>query len=717
MLNYDQLPAILVSAGFTLEFLLRLTLVALVVIPVAACCDLLARQTSSAARHHLWLLALIAVLAAPLLSLILPGRSFGPSVAVAAPLSQVPIETLPQVKSRAINGNGQVGGNAAQQIEMPLDLATHPVESPKTPALVTSFASHWFAMVVLAFWVFGMAVVLGLGILGQISLSRTRRASRAVRDPELLKLMDNASNQLGLNRHVLLLENAETTMPVTWGVFRPVLLLPASAAAWSKDRLRMVLLHELMHVRRFDCLWQWLSLTAVACHWFNPLVWFAALRLRAERERACDDGVLTAGLVASDYAEQLLDISTGGRRNVLAMCAGIAMARSQGLNSRLRAIVDDKRSRAPISRPAKAISACVLALILVPLTMAARANDESGPSVQTQFAESNNPSHPQQQLQLLLQRRRSPDNQQQVEQEPAENPAPISGEVVTDELVKEYLPDYELRVDDQGTPVALVSPDSGELELPASNETIPGPTGYWGNPAMEFLDDAKLEVSDRTDAAGLIQLLHALYHGPSFVRQKIYNPREIEGGWLVGVGHDFENYPGMIQFIHPYEILVDTDGRVSRLRQRQHPYRGSADVYSNTITTVYAREVQVNRGTNYPEVLTEELKQAWAREQDQPLHHNSILHYPDAVISVTDSTTGERFYVESNGSKLFALNSDGATVRIIDAVRATDLENLVGAPVVRHLELHDDEVRAIVGKQTQVTIDRETGRIISVASD
>ena len=715
MLTSDQLPAVLVSVGFSLEFLFRLTLVAFVVVLTAACCDVLARRRSAAARHHLWLLALIAVFAAPLLSLVLPGWSFGPSVTVAAPLSQVPIETLPQVKPRTINGNGQVGENTAEEIGMPLDLATHPVEGPKTPAPVTSIASQRFEMVALALWVFGMSVVLGLGILGQISLSRTRRASRAVRNLELLKLRDNASDQLGLRRQVLLLESAEATMPVTWGVFRPVLLLPASASAWSKDRLRMVLLHELMHVRRFDCLWQWLSLTVVACHWFNPLVWFAAFRLRTERERACDDGVLSAGLVASDYAEQLLDIGTGGRRNVFAMCAGIAMANSHGLNGRLRAIIDDKQNRAPVSSQAKAVSACVLALILVPLTMAARANDHSDRSVQTPIEETDDSPQPRQQQQL--QRRRSPDNQQRVEQEPAEDPASVSGEVVTAELVKEYLSGHELRVDDQGTPVALVSPVFGELELPASNETVPGPTGYWGNPAMELLDAAKPKLSDRTEAAGLIQLLHALYHGPSFVRQKTYNPREIDGGWLVGVGHDFENYPGMIQFVHPYEILVDADSRMVRMRQRQHAYRGSADVYSNTITEVYAREVQVNRGINYPEVLDEELRQAWAREQGQPLQHNSILHYPDAVISVADSTTGERFYVESNGSKLFALNRDGATVHIIDAVRATDLENLVGAPVIRHLELLDDEVRAIVGKQTQVTIDRETGGIISVASD
>jgi hypothetical protein len=234
---------------------------------------------------------------------------------------------------------------------------------------------------------------------------------------------------------------------------------------------------------------------------------------------------------------------------------------------------------------------------------------------------------------------------------------------------------------------------------------------------MTFLSDARPGVSDDATAARVIQLLHALCQGADFVRQQIYRPHAIDNGWLVEVDHDFENFPGMMRFIHPYELLVDENSRVTSLRQRSNVYLGNAEVYVDTITTVYEREVRVNRGNHYPEVLDEELKRAWAREQGVPLRHNSLVYYPNAVVSVADDDTDERFYVESNGARLFCLNRDGATVRIIDVVRATDLEHLVGSPVVRHLELRRAELLATVGKHTVVTIDRASGEIRSVVSD
>ena len=107
--------------------------------------------------------------------------------------------------------------------------------------------------------------------------------------------MQEARDRLRLRRPVRLLQSADNPMPLTWGWWRPVVLLPADAANWPSERRRIVLLHELAHAKRWDCLTQTVARMVCALYWINPLVWLAAQRMCVERERACDDLVLNSG--------------------------------------------------------------------------------------------------------------------------------------------------------------------------------------------------------------------------------------------------------------------------------------------------------------------------------------------------------------------------------------------------------------------------------------
>lgn len=158
-------------------------------------------------------------------------------------------------------------------------------------------------------------------------------------------------------------------MPMTWGVASPKLLLPAEAEKWDDARLKAVLLHELAHVKRHDCLTHALSQLIACFYWPNPLIWIALWRLRLERERACDDLVLASGQRASDYAEQLLAVATSLRPSVLGAGAAIAMAKPIGMEGRIMAILDQKRSRRAVSRTAVAVTAALLAAVAAPVAM------------------------------------------------------------------------------------------------------------------------------------------------------------------------------------------------------------------------------------------------------------------------------------------------------------------------------------------------------------
>src|SRR5262249_49013995 len=136
---------------------------------------------------------------------------------------------------------------------------------------------------------------------------------------------------------VRVLMSDAVSSPATTGIFRPVVLVPRGALAWSEERWRVVLLHELAHVRARDCLVNLIAQIVCAVHWFDPLAGIAARRLRRERELAADERVVFAGEKASSYAEHLVAIATG-----TAPLGAVAMAEERSeLAHRVEAIVQD----------------------------------------------------------------------------------------------------------------------------------------------------------------------------------------------------------------------------------------------------------------------------------------------------------------------------------------------------------------------------------------
>jgi hypothetical protein len=181
-----------------------------------------------------------------------------------------------------------------------------------------------------------------------------------------------------LRRSIILLETDRPVMPMAWGIRRARVLVPAESERWTSERRRAVLLHEIAHVRRRDCLTQFLTNLACAMHWFNPLAWLARRRMVAERERACDDLVLAAGFEPSDYAQHLLQIASSLRAGLLTSGAAIAMARPSKLEGRLLAVLDGKRNRRGLTR-SLVLAGLVLTIgIAVPLaTLRAQGTEEN----------------------------------------------------------------------------------------------------------------------------------------------------------------------------------------------------------------------------------------------------------------------------------------------------------------------------------------------------
>jgi TonB family protein len=192
-------------------------------------------------------------------------------------------------------------------------------------------------------------------------------APRAAEARHAGAMLEELRRALGIRRRVRVLESADAPMPLTWGILRPVVLLPEGARQWLPARLRAVLLHELVHVQRLDLLAQAIAQAACCLYWFHPLAWMGARRLRKERERACDDAVLSRGVAAPDYAGHLMDLVRTIAAARTRWGDAPAMAEASDLEPRVRALLDRTRSRYPLSRRAAIAIASVAVAVLLPV--------------------------------------------------------------------------------------------------------------------------------------------------------------------------------------------------------------------------------------------------------------------------------------------------------------------------------------------------------------
>jgi TonB family protein len=168
---------------------------------------------------------------------------------------------------------------------------------------------------------------------------------------------------------------------MTWGVLRHTVLLPSVAENWTEERRRLVLAHELAHVKRRDGVTQILVQLVSAAYWFHPLVWYAAHRIRVEREHACDDHVLRLGAAAPDYAEHLVQITRCIRSDRSLSFAAVSMAQPSELETRVVSILDSGVRRRAVSKTSAIMLMTFTLLLTVSLAAIAIAAAVTPPPV------------------------------------------------------------------------------------------------------------------------------------------------------------------------------------------------------------------------------------------------------------------------------------------------------------------------------------------------
>ena len=349
-----------------LKFLIDATMKSFVIFAVAGLFGFILRHHSAAVRGLVWSLAIVGCLIVPFFSLTLPQWEVGvlPAIPERFEMDRLTDNRQAAISPVSIGSRPLASTTTSATQTTPTSVQPKPITSenglPQSNVLEIGFASlHWTDWLAVC-WAAGALfliarLIMGIGAVWHVS---TRSDNF---DGLIPPMTSNWQHPASVR------QSDAVTVPMVWGLFRPVILLPADADEWEPERQRAVLLHELAHIQRQDWLMQTIAQITCAVYWFNPLVWFAVRRMQAEAERACDDHVLNAGYQSTDYAQHLLDIVRTIKATGIAKRSAVAMARSSKIEGRLRMVLAENRNRRPLTKIAVAVGLLALTCFAVPM--------------------------------------------------------------------------------------------------------------------------------------------------------------------------------------------------------------------------------------------------------------------------------------------------------------------------------------------------------------
>lgn len=341
-------------------------------------------RASAATRHLISTVALVAVAAMPIVTVLAPAWEIAVDRgAVAGPATEPAIggktspgaAAAPQAR-RTIGVPDSDSFGTAVSIAQVTGVGAEPLTALQRATEVVR--ASWKGLLVLGFAAVAAAMLLHM-LTGMAGVAFVARHAEPIDDDRILMQLDAARGQLGLERDVRLLRSARISVPVVWGIVRPILMLPPDARMWPEERLRVVLLHELAHLKRVDGLTLLATRIAVSLFWFHPLAWSLERAGRSECERACDDLVLAGGTKPSEYADHLLAIARTMPSFDPFRSVTLAMSRKSQLEGRLLSILQPHVARRVFSRRGVALACALAVAVIVPLSAVRIVAEEAKP--------------------------------------------------------------------------------------------------------------------------------------------------------------------------------------------------------------------------------------------------------------------------------------------------------------------------------------------------
>jgi beta-lactamase regulating signal transducer with metallopeptidase domain len=245
--------------------------------------------------------------------------------------------------------------------------ATHPTRT-----------THGFLVVLFAVWAAVVTAFAAVIFVRIRSARHWRRDWRLIKDRDVLTLNERLAAELGLFQPPILFEAENCESPAVFGAVRTAVVLPSQLVTQSSPgQLRLILAHEMAHIRRWDLLGNWFSTFVSGAFFFHPLVWLALREARLSQEVACDElAVRQPDVSVADYGRMLVELAARCPASAPAVAAvGIAESFHIFLKRRLSAM----RTFGTSSRRVFVLSWCVAAVAvlgLLPWRLVAQTEEE-----------------------------------------------------------------------------------------------------------------------------------------------------------------------------------------------------------------------------------------------------------------------------------------------------------------------------------------------------
>lgn len=305
------------------------------------------RVRSSSARHVIWL------------------------IVVLCPLALLPMDILPS--ETAIFSIDDFGGVETAGDSLDLSVPSEKALLGRSTATQTEaevFPGHRFLrdirlklpLLLVCIWALGAGVGFTRIVAGFVTLRKFISRAREVDDERVLMIFTRIKEEMGISRRVRLLISSEARIPFATGFIHPCVVLPDRMWA-SDEKLRMLLIHELAHLNRFDDLVNLLSRIAGSVMFFHPLFHLASKKLQLSSEEICDGWVIRLSGVRRDYADCLVEFASIGMGGLpIGLCE-----KQNSMARRIKSIFENEGAFKTMSKKSIAflsLSASILILMI-----------------------------------------------------------------------------------------------------------------------------------------------------------------------------------------------------------------------------------------------------------------------------------------------------------------------------------------------------------------